>query len=63
MKKYAKPEVNVLTTVFEGYLLAGTEGGNNGGTGTGNLAKEAHLFEEEDEEEGESEMKGIKNIN
>jgi|GEM_PF-2748242 hypothetical protein len=44
MKKYAKPDVNVLTTVFEGYLLAGTPGGNNGGTSgsqLGNNAKQA----------------------
>ena len=57
MKKYAKPDVNVLTTVFEGYLLAGTDGGNNGGTTPkprpGGHAKEQPLFEYDTESEDE----------
>lgn len=57
MKKYAKPNVNVLTTVFEGYLLAGTEGGNNGGVKPkprpGGHAKEQLFFESDTESEDE----------
>jgi hypothetical protein len=57
MKKYAKPDVKVLTTVFEGYLLAGTEGGSNGGTQPkprpGGHAKEQPLFEYDTESEDE----------
>ncbi|WP_455070139.1 hypothetical protein [Prevotella aurantiaca] len=57
MKKYAKPEVNVLTTVFEGYLLAGTGEGGNGGVQPkprpGGHAKEQPLFESDTESEDE----------
>lgn len=55
MKKYAKPDVNVLTTVFEGYLLAGTDPANNGGLNPENPAKEVSSFDSDLESDLESE--------
>ena len=57
MKKYIKPNVVSVATISEGCLLAGTNGGDNGGVKPkpqpGGHAKEQPLFEYDTESEDE----------